>query len=145
MSHNADRWGSYDLRRGDRDGEQRWAGATRSADAGDEVPAAGTDGFVHRLQKDLRELGFLIVGLPDDIFGRLTEWAVREFQIYAKTGFVAVEVAPGPDPPAVYGDRLSQAANTAVYGGPVSGVLNGQAGAPTAARAAMACRTRSPT
>ena len=119
-----DRWGDYDLIRGDRDSEPRWAGATRSDDAGDRMPAPGTDAFVRRLQNDLRECGFLLLGTPDGTFGRATEWAVREFQLYAKMAAVAQEVAPGPTAPAVYGDRLSQAANTAVYSGPVSGVLN---------------------
>jgi hypothetical protein len=119
-----DRWGSYDLQRADRDATPRWGGAVRSATAGDPMPAAGTDGFVRRLQADLRELGFLLVGTPDGSFGRATEWAVREFQIYAKMANVAQEVGPGPTAAAGYLDRLSQVANTQRYTGPVSGVLN---------------------
>ncbi len=120
-----DRWGGYDLRRGDGDTEPRWAGAVRSVAAGDQMPAAGTDAFVRRLQSDLRELGFLLAGTPDGDFGRATEWAVRELQVHAKMAFLAQEAAPGPSAPAVYGDRLSQTRNTAIYSGPVSGVLNG--------------------
>ena len=60
-----DRWGGYDLRRGDRDGEPRWAGATRSAGAGRrDARRRAPTAFVRRLQQDLRETGFLIVGTP---------------------------------------------------------------------------------
>ena len=42
-------------------------------------------GYVQELKKDLYTLGFRIVG-PEPYsgeFNRVTEWAVREFQIYA--------------------------------------------------------------
>ena len=39
--------------------------------------------LVRRLQADLRELGFAIVGEADGVFGRRTAWALREFQIYS--------------------------------------------------------------
>ena len=57
--------------------------------------------YVQDLQRDLRELGFLIIKgdrfgniLNDDdnaagVFGRTTEWAVKEFQIYASMTHVA--------------------------------------------------------
>jgi hypothetical protein len=118
-----DRWGNYDLTRGDDDDEPRWAGAARSGAAGDNMPAVDTEGFVHRLQEDMRTTGFLVVGTPDGDFGRATEWAVREFQIYAKMGFLAQETT-GATAPAVYSDRLSPVTNGAIYTGRVSGVLN---------------------
>jgi hypothetical protein len=121
-----DRWGGYDLRRADADDEPRWGGETRSAAAGDEMPDdPAADGFVRRLQEDLAETGFAVVGTPDGDFGRNTSWAVRELQIYAKMEFLAVESAADPPAP-VYGDRLSRVQNGAVYTGPVSGVLNAQ-------------------
>jgi hypothetical protein len=65
-----------------------------------------------------------LVGTPDGVFGLGTQWAVREFQIYAKMANVAQEGAPGPSAPNRYVDRLSQVANSARYAGPVSGVVN---------------------
>ncbi|MFJ1596542.1 peptidoglycan-binding protein [Streptomyces sp. NPDC088261] len=44
---------------------------------------------VAELQKDLQELGFLIVRTRDGGYGRFVRWAVRELQTYAKGGRVA--------------------------------------------------------
>ena len=45
--------------------------------------------YVRQLQEDLLRLGFGIVGIPDGKFNERTQWAVREFQIYAKMEVVA--------------------------------------------------------
>ncbi len=103
-------YGGYDLKRGDRDSSNRYGGAAH--------PGAG--GFVRQLQEDLRTLGFRIVGTPDGAFGRQTEWAVREFQIYASMERVAQESGAGGQ----YIDRLTGIANTHRYNGTVSGVVN---------------------
>jgi hypothetical protein len=77
---------------------------------------------VQTLQRDLRELGFWIVGPADGIFGRNTFWAVREFQAYARMDHVAHETGLG-DP--VYADRLTAVATGEHrYRGPISGVAN---------------------
>jgi hypothetical protein len=80
--------------------------------------SGGTD--VTQLQDDLRELGFAIIDDPAGTFGLTTEWAVREFQIYAKSRFIAIE--SGNDPR--YMANLAQALNLYPYDGPVSGVVN---------------------
>ena len=116
-------YGDYDLTRGDTDAGHKYAGTVQT----ENLPAAGSTGYVELLQQDLRELGFLIVGTPDGVFGRRTEWAVREFQIYAGMSHIAQETpvpSPPPDPVPAYIDRLSQVANDLVYSGPVSGIVN---------------------
>ncbi|BBH71870.1 hypothetical protein ACTI_85550 [Actinoplanes sp. OR16] len=114
-------YGGYDLRRDDRDADHTYAGAARTSANGDPLPAAGTPGFVRRLQDDLRILGFHIAGPATGTFGLRTEWAVREFQIYAKMAHLAAE---DDSAAARYADRLRQVANTDAYTGPVSGVVN---------------------
>lgn len=99
-------YGNYDLQRGDKDGKPcfnppqlpKWGGneitsgpttfqcSTPSSGAG---VTLSIPEHVEELQENLLELGFLIVGAPDGIFGRGVEWAVREFQIYAKMAQVA--------------------------------------------------------
>ena len=92
-------YGGYDLKRNmtfantDRDDQRRWGGQVRTEVAD----------HVQQLQQDLRDLGFLLVGNPDGVLGRKTEWAVREFQIYAKMEYVAKEDTSGAQ---VYLDRL---------------------------------------
>ena len=77
---------------------------------------------VQTLQQDLRELGFWLVGEADGIFGRLTYWALREFQAYAAMSQVAAETVSGEPH---YADRLSPVATgNERYTGPISGVLN---------------------
>jgi RHS repeat-associated protein len=117
-------YGNYALRRGDRDDQRRYAGAPRAAPA-DRVPQAGETPFVEQLQEDLRALGFAVIERADGRFELTTEWAVREFQAYARLAFAAQE-ASGSSAPALYVDRLSQVAvpEPQRYGGPISGVAN---------------------
>lgn len=156
-------YGDHDLQRGDHDGSTtsskppRWGNVEDppSARGLAQTPTQGgsslaVPGHVEQLQRDLRELGFLIVGSPDGGFGKLSEWAVREFQIYAsmenvarldnarlqeltgnqQAGEAAHEVAalgavPSIEPPkSYYVATLRQTANTARYTGPISGVVN---------------------
>lgn len=98
-------YGNFDLRRGDHDGKPeqnkppRWGGndnpvlavvpaETAAAFLGSSA-ALGVPEHVRKLQEDLTTLGFSIVGKPDGGFGGRTEWAVREFQIYASMAQVA--------------------------------------------------------
>src|SRR5262245_53311860 len=94
------RYGCHDLRRGDRDqpatgaGQRIWGGGTGAPvsncpGAQVQVAPGGTNQVnipqhVRQLQEDLQTLGFLVVGTPSGNFDRDTEWAVREFQAYAK-------------------------------------------------------------
>jgi hypothetical protein len=119
---NGDRYGGYSLQRGDRDSSNRYEGAVRSAAAGDPLPLPGATPFVEQLQRDLSALGFALVGSADGIFGRQTEWAVREFQIYAKMDNIAQQTSVGVF--ARYLDSLAQVPNTSKYPGNVSGVVN---------------------
>lgn len=63
----------------------------------------GVPQHVNQLRKDLRELGFLVVAEPPADgaeFDMYTEWAVREFQIYASMTHVAkvsMEMAGGTE------------------------------------------------
>lgn len=111
-SEGAWQYGGYDLRRGDNDGAQLWGGSPRV----EPEPAS----YVESLQEDLDELGFKIVGGADGGFGRRTEWAVREFQIYAQMPNVAADTGTG----ARYVDGLRQVTTVLPYDGPVSGVVN---------------------
>jgi hypothetical protein len=102
---------------------------------------ASREDHVKQLQADLWELGFwfrgmigsgnysfvpgsqsnLTTGNASGDFHAVTEWAVREFQIYAKRETVAQHTAGGNDR---YVDNLEAVANDATYEGDVSGVLN---------------------
>lgn len=101
------RYGGYLLRRDDDDAAGVWGGRRRRST--DPRPAPGAVGFVRQLQEDLRTLGFALIGAPDGHFGRMTEWALREFQHVAGGPWVAVEQAPNAAAPARYVDRLSAA------------------------------------
>ncbi|WP_460151750.1 peptidoglycan-binding domain-containing protein [Pseudomonas sp. S2_B07] len=98
-------YGNFNLCRGDHDGKPaqnkppRWGGndnpvlavvpaETAAAFLGSSA-ALGVPEHVRKLQEDLTTLGFSIVGKPDGGFGGRTEWAVREFQIYASMAQVA--------------------------------------------------------
>lgn len=113
-------YGGHDLRRGDRDPEEKkkpiWGGTKDAAPylEGEDHqayvvplrddPAGDHDELdpphhVWQLQAHLRELGFLLAGevvqeepevvRPTGEFGWWTEFAVREFQIYARSRYVA--------------------------------------------------------
>ncbi|WP_095125036.1 peptidoglycan-binding protein [Pseudomonas sp. Irchel s3a12] len=175
-------YGNFDLRRGDHDGKPeqnkppRWAGndnpvlsvvtaETAAAFLGTSA-ALGVSEHVRKLQEDLITLGFSIVGTPDGGFGSHTEWAVREFQIYAsmaqvakvreeKKGQLLLDSAGSPvkvnnmdvyfdssasivakagksatvtgetvGPVSYYVDSLQSVANSSIYAGPISGVVN---------------------
>jgi hypothetical protein len=116
LQDGADAYGGYDLRQGDNDESRLWAG--QDPVDGANPPAAN---HVEQLQQDLIELGFKIVGVADGDFGAKTEWAVREFQIYAKMRFIALQT---PDDNLEYVDQLSQALNLLYYTGPISGFAN---------------------
>lgn len=149
MANGNDRYGGFNLRRGDEDGQQNntpptWGGAQQAAGnaqggggAQNQQPVAPNAGgqganalnvpqHVRQLQEDLRELGFLIAPEPQQNvaaeFDRRTEWAVREFQIYAKMDNVAQEDTQSDAQR--YVDRLAQVANNQQYNGPISGVVN---------------------
>lgn len=85
------------------------------------------------LKNDLAEIGFTLVSENinndnpvNNQFNLITEWAVREFQIYAKMHFVA-RVREDYHPttnPLPYHQRLRRTPNLLPYTGPVSGVAN---------------------
>lgn len=92
--------------------------------------ARGTE--VGSLQSHLKTLGFSIVRHdPSGSFGIFTEWAVREFQLYAKAPRVARVTQPLSNPGVWfdllpgqrYSDMLSGVANTLPYGEPIHGVV----------------------
>ncbi len=118
MSNGAtDLYGGFDLQRGDRDPKPGrapvWGGK----------PLSGEEQHVAALQENLRQLGFHLVGGVDGGFGRRTEAAVREFQIYARMTRVARE-QPAP-PGRRYAERLVPVmTRSQPYEGPVSGVVN---------------------
>lgn len=156
-------YGNHNLRRGDHDGTPannrppRWGGVDNPpppTPANAQTPqnqggaTLAIPQHVRQLQQDLRTLGFMFVGTPDGGFGRGTEWAVREFQIYAsmanaaqlnqgrlhgwqpQAGLTAPEVMalglrPNSNPPESYHvASLDRVANGSRYTGPISGVMN---------------------
>lgn len=135
----SDRYGGHALRRNDDDSTRLWGGTgPHETDVPIDVApstAAGSTAMVapapvRRLQEDLWELGFCVVPHPaTGKFDRNTEWAVREFQAYAKMEQVAQQEATAlhVEPNSVspqYMLYLSGAANPSKYDGPVSGVVN---------------------
>ncbi|MCT8276510.1 peptidoglycan-binding domain-containing protein [Xanthomonas translucens] len=155
-------YGNYDLRRGDNDGNPasnsppRWGGtnnppppaATAQTPQNQAGATIAVPQHVRQLQNDLRTLGFLFVTNADGAFGAGTDWAVREFQIYAgmanvarindarlhgwqpQAGITAPEVAalgtrPHSNPPeSYYVSSLDRVTNNARYTGPISGIVN---------------------
>lgn len=155
-------YGNHNLQRGDSDGNPVANQPPRWGAVANPPPPAGTaqtprnqggatiaiPQHVRQLQNDLRTLGFLSGGVPNGAFGRDTECAVREFQIYAgmrhvarlntqrfrqwqpQGGLTAPEIAslgtrPNSAPvESYYVGSLDQVANTARYTGPISGVVN---------------------
>lgn len=155
------RYGCHELTLGDKDGVAAsdgihiWGGVTNAAQSlcGEEATVNATTGVnnvvvanqhVTQLQQDLRRLGFLLVGTPDGDFGRKAQFALREFQIYAKMEQVAAVRSDAPEDErvsahlmtergqrdgvnpvrSVYVDTLESVTNSCAYNGPVSGVLN---------------------
>lgn len=108
----------HELRVGDKDDKEIWGGATREG----EVPCYE----VKELQQDLRELGFLLVGNPDGGFGTQTEWAVREFQIYAGMDRAARDERdkPGDTTALDYTTHIASSATGHTYQGGLSGRVN---------------------
>ncbi|MEN0061382.1 MAG: hypothetical protein AAGA48_04480 [Myxococcota bacterium] len=89
------------------------------------APHPGGSNHIATLRQHLSTLGFGIIepdatGNNPESFDHLAEWAVREFQIYAKMPFVAHEAAGAGR----YVTRLSSQENLMIYLGPVSGKLN---------------------
>jgi hypothetical protein len=115
-------YGDFDLQRRDRDSdgtrEAVWGGQGQGA------PSFADPPHVEGLQRDLGKLGFHLVGDADGIFGRHTEWAVRELQIYATMPRVAKQDVTQAS--ARYVDMLSAVHNDLPYGGPISGVVNSE-------------------
>ncbi|WP_322032661.1 peptidoglycan-binding domain-containing protein [Paraburkholderia sp. J76] len=158
-----DLYGDFNLQRDDHDGSQnqshppRWGGvdnppppAGESAQTPQEAGGAtfNVPQYVQKLQRDLRSLGFMIIPEPNGKFDRYTEWAVKEFQCYARmrtvarlnaqrlqqyspqTGQSAVDVSAlgarqGANPPeSYYVGTLDSVSNDALYTGPISGIVN---------------------
>ena len=123
-----ERYGGYDLRRGDTDTGHVYDGHARPFAIGDPVPGAGERGYVAQLRHDLAELGFgpmfeYQAGEPRNrAFDLHLEWAIRELQLYARMPNLA-RVAAGRDP-VFYADGLEQVPNPSPYAGPVCGVVN---------------------
>lgn len=162
------RYGNFDLQRDDHDGvvrdnrPPRWGGLVDppSYPATGETPqdqggaTLVVPQYVQQLQRDLRSLGFGVVGVPSGYFDRYTEWAVREFQIYAGMSHVAqfsaarlrsllpasqlgtplaehahdvalLGVHEGSSPAeSIYAATLSRIPNTCRYAGPISGIVD---------------------
>ena len=80
----------------------------------------GNNSYIKELQDNLKEFGFMLIGNSDGDFGLKTEWAVREFQIYARMPFVAILDGTS----SLYADNLKSVVNHSPYLGPISGVVN---------------------
>lgn len=128
----ANLYGNYDLQLGDSDLDKEsnkpyyYAKKYRSVKSGDLIPKSVEEGYVKQLQKDLKELGFnLFPEDPNGKFDEITEWAVRELQVYAKMPQIAKQTG---EPDYTKGDRyvnfLQQQNNTNLYKGLVSGIVN---------------------
>lgn len=121
-------YGGFRLQRGDFDLRSRPNGG-HSRYQGTDFPGPLDPQYVTKLQADLVAVGFALVGNADGDFGNKTEFALREFQIYAKMAFVAIEHRSLP----TYADRMRREPNPALYAGPVSGQLNEETAAPLVA------------
>lgn len=129
-----------DYRWGKENNPEYTADVESADDNGNSVATVKIPEPVMELQEDLKKLGFLIVGTPNGVFTRETEWAVREFQIYAKMEQVARVKADLQEmaldkivvpkeqendiSPYVY--SLESVTNGKKYTGNVSGVVNQQ-------------------
>lgn len=110
-------YGGYNLQLGDSDPKRIYGGKESSE--------PGEQGYVRQLQEDLEKLGFNFFSSSPKSgeFDLKTEWAVREFQIYAQMPFVA-KVKTNPPTTQRYVDTLEQTQNTEQYKGSISGVAN---------------------
>ncbi len=128
-----DFYGGYDLQIGDLDagtgaGAPRYGGRSRSAEAGDPLPADGEPGFVAQLRRDIAELGFgpafrfAQAEAGEQAFDVELELAVRELQLSAKLPKLAAQIRVGAWQ--FWGDGLDQVDNAGPYRGPVSGTVN---------------------
>ncbi|GAB2922368.1 peptidoglycan-binding domain-containing protein [Rheinheimera gaetbuli] len=121
-------YGGFDLRIGDRDRESGVSGSKHRYGGKDVDPTQlphPDPGHVKRLQMDLKTFGFAIVGEPDGVFGTKTEFAVREFQVYARLRQVAYQTSIY-DPDTIYADTLVSKSNQNPYTGPVTGSANAE-------------------
>lgn len=154
----------HDLQRGDHDGSAAnsrppvWGGISDPLPPSQSAQTPLAQGgatltvyaHVQQLQRDLRELGFLMIANPSGVFDRFTEWAVREFQAYARMPQVARlsrsllraltgnpgageaapevvalgQVANHAPPVSYYVATLEECVNSARYSGPVCGVVD---------------------
>jgi hypothetical protein len=119
------RYGGYQLQWDDNDttNPPLYEGQGRTSPP-DQLPPAGTDGYVTVLQNDLQAIG-IFPDLPiDGVFDQYTSWQLREFQIYAGMATVATvdQAQPASAP---LGDRLTPTQNAAQYTGPITGKLDG--------------------
>jgi peptidoglycan hydrolase-like protein with peptidoglycan-binding domain len=119
-SEFASAYGNLDLKRGDDDLHKKWEGKIHLPLAPEDTEDAAPQHYVKELQEDLKKLGFTLVKNPNGKFEPTTEWAVREFQIYAKMPALAKETTGAGD----YISRLKQIVNILPYTGPISGVAN---------------------
>jgi peptidoglycan hydrolase-like protein with peptidoglycan-binding domain len=114
-------YGGYNLKLKDSDFKCFYEGRNLSAPT-DNIPQPGQTGYVRQLQEDLEKLGFKLSPTYGE-FDLKTEWAVREFQIYAKMPFVAKLKANAPATKR-YVDTLEPTQNTNQYKDYISGVVN---------------------
>ncbi len=124
----AERYGPYKLQRDDSDTTLVFEGATHALE---DIPFTvndnghtGTPNFIRNLKSDLYALGFDLFTSTERtsaVFDRHTEWAVKEFQIYASLNYTArIRSSVGLS----IADNLETVANTLQYTGPKTGVLN---------------------
>jgi len=112
-----EKYGNYDLRKDDSDVTRKYEGIIRSL-------ASSTPGFIQNLKTDLLALGFRMFDSADGNYDTYTEWAVREFQIYASMEKIALYDVNRPTVDNSIADKLVSTNNNLIYTGPISGVLN---------------------
>jgi hypothetical protein len=127
---STEKYGNYDLKIDDSDTTRKYGGTIRAlADIEFTINANGhttQPRFINNLKNDLYSLNFNVftnnIERDNGVFDLHTEWAVREFQIYASMEIVAVE-DPAKSAP-VMGDNYISTTNEMLYAGPISGQLN---------------------
>lgn len=92
-------------------------------------PVPGGTHYISDLRADLQALGFRVhseqAAANASVFDLKLQWAVREFQIYSKMNFIAVDRDQLPANPNMT-NRLRKYPNLFRYAGPVSGVVNAE-------------------